>query len=89
MPEKAKPFVRRGRKAQGLNSKMAELPKEEYEARPAFFMNFTAQGGTMEQKAGNLITLKAFQTGSDPDERRGKLLGIQKMRQAAGRCNDR
>ena len=27
-PDKAKPFVRRGRKAAGLYGKMAELPKE-------------------------------------------------------------
>lgn len=28
-PDKAKPFERRGRKAAGLNNKMAELPKDE------------------------------------------------------------
>ena len=38
-PDKAKPFVRRGRKAAGLiKEKMAELPKDETSGSSAFFI---------------------------------------------------
>lgn len=36
-PDKAKPFVRRGQKAAGLNSKMAELPKDDIPLEARFF----------------------------------------------------
>jgi hypothetical protein len=38
LPDKAKPFVRRGRKAAGLKAEMAELPKDKPEVSPAFFI---------------------------------------------------
>jgi len=45
--------------------------------------------GLWNKQAGNQVNLNAFQTGSDPYERQRKLLGIQKMRQAAGGSNGR